>query len=580
VATAFSMKVQVNLKIKAKVMQNTSLDLTLAVADTVSNVKERVVSSQMIPFPEQDLMLDGEVLRDGQKVSDCGVKEGSSLDLVVKASEEILVTQLSELLQARDLSCDELGLLYCYKNGVSITQALKMIGHDAKFQDFLKTQKAFLLENGRVTLVREDTPLKPFSVTSEVVQILQASSSGTMEVKELCAKFMRKFHVTIASIAGMRPTEFLAKEKDLFVISGRGLVSLKSAVDDRQRLGKPSPPLGNEQRSVPPSCGAASQLEAGACWSSRSPVFSTPEQAVEPTAAAEAATSTAAESQPYLDLHNKICSRAFKSKITQALGDLVDAVGEAVFLDVDHVVRGGSVGKGTAVSNVTDAEVVLFLRGLPSCGHDRWLPPLLRAAAGTLAEQLGSAEDGVEVVRVTEDSVQLRGRGLVAVNLRFSPTFETYAETIQALAAQGPEARRYYAASLARERTEFVARQPGQVKVTIRLMKWWRDQQEWSSKLARPSDEILELAAIYSAVQTNPQSQCAAIANVLSLLSRFESLRVVWSNYYSKDDVWAPLLRQRPLLMDPTNPFVNVADPQAFDARELMVAARATHFFW
>ena len=35
------------------------------------------------------------------------------------------------------------------------------------------------------------------------------------------------------------------------------------------------------------------------------------------------------------------------------------------------------------------------------------------------------------------------------------------------------------------------------------------------------------------------------------------------SNYYDPSDVWSPLMLQKPLLMDPVNPFTNVADPQA-----------------
>ena len=45
-------------------------------------------------------------------------------------------------------------------------------------------------------------------------------------------------------------------------------------------------------------------------------------------------------------------------------------------------------------------------------------------------------------------------------------------------------------------------------------------------------------------------------------------MRVCWccvafrSNYYDPSDVWSPLMLQKPLLMDPVNPFSNVADPQ------------------
>jgi len=150
----------------------------------------------------------------------------------------------------------------------------------------------------------------------------------------------------------------------------------------------------------------------------------------------------------------------------------------------------------------------------------------------------------------------------------------------QALGMLGPHARKFFDPSFVKERTQFVSKQPGHVKVTMRLMKWWRDQQAWSCSLTRPSDYVLELIVIYAAQQCGKVTQAQAVANCMSLLSRFDQLRVVWSNYYDPSDVWSPLMLQKPLLMDPVNPFTNVADPQDFDARELMSLASSTHFFW
>jgi len=221
------MKVKVTLQIKANEGENRTFELVVGSTDTVLNVKERVAALQLVPFNDQDLKFNGEVLSDGKRLSECGIKEGVSLDIQVKTSESSFVKQLSEMLQARDLSADELGLLYCYKYGLSITQALKIVGHDGKFQDFLSKQKPFLVENGRVTLVREDSALKPFSVTDEVAQLLKANM-GSMDIKDLSTKFVQKFNVSMASISGMKAAEFLAKQKDLFVVSGR-MVSLKEA---------------------------------------------------------------------------------------------------------------------------------------------------------------------------------------------------------------------------------------------------------------------------------------------------------------------------------------------------------------
>merc|ERR1719487_2594482 len=537
------------------------IDLVVSPSETIASVKEKIASAQLIPFPDQELSIDGKVLENGAKLSACGVQEGSSLTFDVKASETILAQQLGELLKARDLSSDELGLLYCYKHSVSVNQALKLLSFEGKLQDFVDKQKTLSIENGSVALVREDTALKPFSAVDEIVKILKASSTGTMDIKDLSAKFVQKFGVSLSSIVGSRPGDFLAKEK-AFQLHGKGSVSLAGA--KKEKVAQSAPVQAAPTVAPPPGISGPPGL---AC--------SNTETSLELEDCSEM------ESQQYVDLHNKICSRPFNSKVTQVLNDIIAALSEATFLDIDHVVSGGAIGKGTAIAGVANAEVTLFLRGLPTTNQEAWLPPLLKAVTGVLSEDFMS-EHNLESIHAAEESIQLRTRGAtpITVDLYFSPVFESYAKTLETITEQGPDSRRFYAPSLAKERTQFVARQPSSVKVTIRLMKWWRDQQEWYGRLARPSDELLELAAIYSAIQTKPADQKIAIANLMSLLSRFDQMRVVWSNYYSKDDVWKPLLRQRPLLMDPTNPFVNVADPQTFDPSELMTLARTTHFFW
>lgn len=250
-------------------------------------------------------------------------------------------------------------------------------------------------------------------------------------------------------------------------------------------------------------------------------------------------------------------------------------------MDIDHVVTGGSIGKGTAISGDATAQVVLFLSGLPTGRQEAWRPALLKAFAGVLAGDFQSTHN-LQSVEVAEESIQICTKGAIPilVDVYLSPAFGNYAQTLTMLCQQSPDLRKLHTHSLSKERTQFVARQPSSVKVTMRLVKWWRDQQEWSSSLARPSDEVLELATVYSAIQSKPSDQKDAIANIMSLFSRFDQIKVVWSNYYKKDDVWKPLLQQRPLLMDPTNPFVNVADPQAFDPSVLMALARTTRFFW
>jgi len=552
------MKVQVNLKVASQTKANSNFDLTVNAEETVQSVKDRIAASQLIAFPDQDLVLDGKVLDDTKTLADYDVQDSNCLDFVIKATEDSLAQQLAGLLQARDLSTDELGLLYCYKHGVSINQALKTIGCTEKFPDFIKKQKQLFTENGRVSLVRSDTKMKPFCAGEEIQKILQ-ENGGRMDIQSLCSKFTQKFNVSIQSVVNMRPAEFLEKEKDLFSVAGRGQVTLRSAMEEQQKSPKEVQPRAQRQRGE-----EVKSVQARAPVHIDSPKSQAPE---------------GSDSQEYLDLHNTISGRSFNSKVVQILNDIVEVVTEKSFLNISEVVKGGSVGKGTAISGTTDAEVVFFLKGMPKGQQSKWLPPLLKAVAAVLTQHL-SNEHGVEGICPTDDSVHMKVKGCVEVDLRFSPDFESFSEVIQTMGQQGPDIRKHFNTSLVKEQVQFVSKQPGQVKVTMRLLKWWRNQQRWTSPLTTPSDEILELLAVYSALQTKPRDQKMAIANAMSLMARFEELRIVWSNYYSKEDIWSPLLQQRPLLMDPVNPYLNVADPQTFDASELMSLAQSTHFFW
>jgi len=166
------MKVQVCLKTAEK-DATSKFEVHVSSTDTVESVKEKVAASQLIAFPEHKLMFKGEKMEEGKTMSDYGIQESSALDFVLEATEESIVKQLKELLKTRDLTSDELGLLYCYKHGVSTNQALKTIGIDAKLGDFIKGRKEFVLEGAKISMVRDDTSLKPLSVADQLEQILK-----------------------------------------------------------------------------------------------------------------------------------------------------------------------------------------------------------------------------------------------------------------------------------------------------------------------------------------------------------------------------------------------------------------------
>lgn len=481
------MKVKVSVKVASNLNSqfdretNHTVEVSAKEGDNVGVLKNKIMESQMLAFQEQDLMLDGKVLSETQLLSDSGICDGVLVELAVRSSETGFVTALHELLQLRDLSLEELAMLYCYKHGVSINQVLQSLGVEERFANFISRQPTFTCKGGRVSVTK---PRAPPGLPNPDAQVLKPVAPA---------------------------------------------------------------PWAKVTTSTP-------QV------SMRDKIFDT-------------------SADQYLELHTKISGRAFSSKATQALNDITATVSEKLFLNIDHVVRGGSVGRGTVIGGATDAEVVFFLKELPVAGQLKWLPALHKAVVGVLSEHLGPSH-GVEDVRAEADSVKLTVRGVVSVDLKFVPVFSNVMEVHNAMSQQETDTRRRLSAGLVKERTHFISKQPGQVKVTIRLLKWWRDQQEWSNASTRPSDDLIELLVVHSAIQSKPLDQQVAVSNVLTLMANFDELSITWSNFYKKSDIWEPLVNQRPLMMDPVNPFLNVADPQVFDCRELMVLANSTRFFW
>lgn len=477
-----SVKVASNLKSIVDRSVGQTIELSAKEGDSVHMLKTKIMESQMIAFREQDLKLDGKVLEESISLEESGIVDGATVELSIRSCESQLISCLLELLQDKELSLEELAMLYCYKNGVSINQVLQSLGIEERFANFVSKRVEFLCKGGRVSVARTRPP-PGLTLTAPV--------------------------------------------------------------------------------SVP------KQSAASKSWPAEKPVaLAVPVNVAEEN-----------NGDAYLDLHTKISGRAFSSKATQALNDITAAVSEKLFLNVDHVVRGGSVGRGTVIGGATDAQIVFFLKDLPVAGQLKWLPALHKAVVGVLKEFL-SASHGVEDVVAEADSVKFNVRGVVSVDMKFVPVFDSLAEVYQALKQNEADARRRLGCALLKERTHFIAKQPGQVKVTMRLLKWWRDQQQWSSASTRPSDDLIELLVVHSACLSKPQDQQTAVTNVLALMSRFAELHVTWTNYYKKSDIWEPLLNHHPLLMDPVNPFLNVADPQTFDHRELMAYAAQTHFFW
>lgn len=292
--------------------------------------------------------------------------------------------------------------------------------------------------------------------------------------------------------------------------------------------------------------------------------------------------SAEADNRPYLDLHTKLSSEEFDGRVSSAMDNLVSTLSSDTFLNIARVVKAGAAANGTSIPGAVGAELALFVEGLPPTGHDAWLPGLALSVAGALNERLAGHGD-IVAVRADGGVVRIETNGVLGeVTVLLSPAYSSYASALSAFKKQAPTTHAAGAAAFATQRVRFVERQSCGVKATIRLLKWWREQRQWSCDAARPSDELLELVVAFVASQRSPRDLREAVGDALSTLARFPELRATWPlavRTYKENEVPAALTQQRPLLMDPANPLVNVADASFFQPDELIRHARSGRFF-
>lgn len=561
------MKVQVSIEFVSDsklAAQNTTSTLNLAVKpfDSVQSLKQRIGLVEPIPFPEQELKLDKKTLNDDDRFGDLGIQEGQALRLIVRASEGTLLGQLRELLKARPLSISELGLLYCHQHGATPSQALKALNCDEQLADFIYRQKCFITQDGgliSLSEVKEPEVEKSLSSIREgkyeyqaekevedlsvTVRVTVKTQSGNIDrgevslkvapvqtVQSLCERALATelvpFTAQAVLLQGQKAVELAKAAGDAGIREGEVLnleveasqealkAQLAAILKDRDlsvvelgdhycyRYGAPA------SRALK-LLGLRGQLKEflkahADCFSIESGLVSLKQEAVD-FVAKESACSL---NKRYLDVHSQITSTDKIPEASRALDLAIKAASEGSFLSVSRAVRGGSVGRGTAIDGSVDAQALLLLSGMPPVGREVWLPPLLTALSTFLRQELaGKAED----IFVKGDSVFVRFQGCISVELSMD-------------AVAGPLALE------SERRARFFNKQPMPSKITMRLLKWWSNQQSWKDASSCPPDLILELLVAHAEATHTPaaQDQTQAVERVLSLAADFEQTQATW----------------------------------------------------
>jgi len=282
-------------------------------------------------------------------------------------------------------------------------------------------------------------------------------------------------------------------------------------------------------------------------------------------------------------------SPAFTMQVKEAVGQICEFLKRNCFGDEIHVlktVKGGSAGKGTALKNNSDADVVLFLSCLPSYEEQKknrkhildLIMIRLKACRESLQFKVYFSEPRYKgpdntprslsltlSSKMTKESIDVDilpaydALGQVTQNAR--PNAEVYVRLLDARSQPGE-----FSPCFTELQKKFVKRCPAKLKNLLRLVKYWYKEllspQYPNAHL--PPKYALELLTIYAWEEATGSSDCFDMAQgfrtVLELLRLPQKICIYWETYYSLKDreigahVKRLLRSSRPVILDPADP--------------------------
>ncbi|NXC37596.1 OASL2 protein, partial [Penelope pileata] len=281
-------------------------------------------------------------------------------------------------------------------------------------------------------------------------------------------------------------------------------------------------------------------------------------------------------------------SPAFSEAVRQTVRHICDFLKERCFegIRVLKTVKGGSAGKGTALRNNSDADVVLFVNCFLSYQEqEEQRSQVLARIENRLLERSATPSFSVTISTPRYKDSRDRPRSLSltlysdtsneSIDVDILPAYDALGQVRQ----DGPPDPEVYVKLLATGcgpgdfspsftelQKKFVKCCPAKLKDLLRLVKHWYKQvlkpRHPDAKL--PPKYALELLTIYAWEQGTGRKEDFSMAEgfrtVLELLGRHGDICIYWEKYYSlhHERIGAhlkQLMRQpRPVILDPADP--------------------------
>lgn len=181
------MKVQVIVKTAEKVVA--TVKATVSPTHKVANLIEYAAENAgIVAFPDRELLLGGTALSVREVLSECGIEDGDVLELQFQASEQMVSKQLHDLLGTKQMTREELSMMYSYQHGMSLQDAFNVLGYSKEQSSaFFDDHKQFAVQGGQIKAVsilktspQSEAPpqIDPNSTLEVTVQVEVKSSVG------------------------------------------------------------------------------------------------------------------------------------------------------------------------------------------------------------------------------------------------------------------------------------------------------------------------------------------------------------------------------------------------------------------
>ncbi|KGL84615.1 2'-5'-oligoadenylate synthase-like 2, partial [Tinamus guttatus] len=283
-------------------------------------------------------------------------------------------------------------------------------------------------------------------------------------------------------------------------------------------------------------------------------------------------------------------STAFSRQVKETVRKICDFLKEQCFdsIRVHKTVKGGSTGKGTALKNNSDADVVVFLSCFSSYQDQKQrraeilnhIERMLKQCRNTLTFSVmiinlrrkgryGSSARSLSLtLQSTSYSESVDVDVLPAYDALGQVTQDTVPDPnvyVRLLAAHGELSE--FSPCFTELQKLFVKRCPAKLKNLLRLVKYWYKEVLKPRNLSAnlPPKYALELLTIYAWEQGTGASEDFRMAEgfrtVLELLCQHQKILIYWEKYYSLQhpDVGSfvknlLLHSSRPVILDPADP--------------------------